>query len=170
MNMTEVARLLIGLRAAGWTDTEINGTRRRDFSEWAAKRARPQGKCRNDPLDAKRGSTRSRYSWVRLFDFQPRDLRGPGPRAYFCSAAKVGKNALKPCGLRIPHFLFVLRPRHSPVFLPRCRPLRSASASLSEWLSALPTVSARQTPRGAKRYSASSISDTPRRNPSRKLA
>ena len=24
MNMTEVARLLIGLRAAGWTDTEIN--------------------------------------------------------------------------------------------------------------------------------------------------
>ena len=24
MNMTEVARLLLGLRAAGWTDTEIN--------------------------------------------------------------------------------------------------------------------------------------------------
>ena len=24
MNMTEVARLLIGLRTAGWTDTEIN--------------------------------------------------------------------------------------------------------------------------------------------------
>ena len=25
-----------------------------------------------------------------------RDLRGPGLRAYFCHAAKVGKNALKP--------------------------------------------------------------------------
>ena len=24
MNMTEVARLLLGLRAAGWTDKEIN--------------------------------------------------------------------------------------------------------------------------------------------------
>lgn len=24
MNMTEVARLLLGLRAAGWSDTEIN--------------------------------------------------------------------------------------------------------------------------------------------------
>ena len=24
-----------------------------------------------------------------------RDLRGPGPRAYFCRAAKVGKNALR---------------------------------------------------------------------------
>ena len=31
-----------------------------------------------------------------------RDLRGPGLRAYFCHAAKVGKNALKPRGLRIP--------------------------------------------------------------------
>ena len=25
----------------------------------------------------------------------PRDLRGPGLRAYFCRAAKVGKNALR---------------------------------------------------------------------------
>jgi len=32
----------------------------------------------------------------------PRDLRGPGLRAYFCHTAKVGKNALKPGGLRIP--------------------------------------------------------------------
>ena len=30
------------------------------------------------------------------FYSQPRDLRGPGLRAYFCPAAKVGKNALKP--------------------------------------------------------------------------
>ena len=31
-----------------------------------------------------------------LFLYEPRDLRGPGLRAYFCHAAKVGKNALKP--------------------------------------------------------------------------
>ena len=49
------------------------------------------------------------------FSSAARDLRGPGLRAYFWHAPKVGKNALKPGGLRIPHFLISLRPRHSLV-------------------------------------------------------
>ena len=34
MNMTEVARLLLGLRAAGWTDKEINDTDIINFLLW----------------------------------------------------------------------------------------------------------------------------------------
>ncbi len=52
------------------------------------------------------------------FSSKPRELSAPGPRTYFCHAAKVGKSALKPCGLRIPHFLISLRPRHSRFGLP----------------------------------------------------
>ena len=33
---------------------------------------------------------------IHFFLESARDLRGPGLRAYFCRAAKVGKNALKP--------------------------------------------------------------------------
>ena len=31
-----------------------------------------------------------------LFLYEPRDLRGPGPRAYFLYGQKVGKKPLKP--------------------------------------------------------------------------